>query len=300
MSHTANRINIIILNYFGKSDTIECLDSLNECSLAEIFRIILVNNSTQDKFDKNIFEKYRFEVTYISNEKNLGFCGGNNLGLKISYEDDQCGYIMLLNNDTSLDQNAVNSLKKVCDQNPNSLLNPLIVFHNTKLLQCTGGYWNIFLGIASNINKGKLPDEIKHEIHPYFLNGCCIFGIKETFSKVGFLDETYFAYGEDIDFSIRAKRGGIKLMVVNDSIVYHKHSKSSNTYNKQYLICRNNYKCIKKNFNKIYFWIFAPLHFVLQMIIGYFVFKNKNIKKLIRVITIGYYDGIKNNRRIIK
>jgi len=299
LSSFNNRINIIILNYFGKNDTIECLESLNKSPISDTFRIILINNSAEEIFDKNLFKKFGFEVEYIQPEKNTGFCAGNNIGLKLSYTDNKCGYIMLLNNDTVLEPDAVAVLKNKCDKNPVSLINPILVFYDTKKIQCTGGYWNLFFGIAININKGKFPDEIKKEAHPYFLNGCCIFGKKEIFEKTGFLDETFFAYGEDIDFSMRAKKAGIELKVANGAVVYHKHSKSSNGYNKQYLICRNNYILVKKNFGKIYFFIFAPIHIFFQIVIGYFIFKNTNIKRMLKSVLLGYFDGIRNRKRTI-
>ncbi len=292
-------IHIIILNYYGKSDTLACLESLDKNTEIAGFKVILVNNSPAEPFLDTELYGYKFAVEYVKADKNLGFCGGNNLAIQKSLEDTQCGYIMLLNNDTLVTKGLLKKFKYVCDENASFILNPLIIFYATGKLQCTGGQWSLLFGYARNINKGKQPDSIREDITPFYLNGCCLFARKEVFEKTGLLDKDYFAYGEDIDFSIRAKKLGYNLRVIHDACIYHRHSRTGNPLLKQYLICRNNVLCIRKNYSLLIFFTLCPIHFITQALIGYFVFKNRNIIRLIACIITGYYDGLTNKRRSV-
>lgn len=290
-------IYILILNYYGRDDTRACLDSLEKVSSESIFKVLLINNSRDEHFSDADLTKYSYRVEYIEPEKNLGFCGGNNLGIQKALSDPACGYIMLLNNDTIVTQGGIKNLRAFCDTNPDHLVSPMIAFHSTGTLQCTGGGWSLLFGYARNINKGKNPRDIREDVVPFYLNGCCICAKKEVFNTIGFFDEHYFTYGEDIDLSIRAKRCGYQLRVLKDALIYHKHSKSVNTRLKQYRICRSTVICIRKNYHPGLLFVLLPVHVMTQAVIGFSVFGIRNIFVLFKGIFAGFYDGLTGKTR---
>ncbi|MCD6460815.1 glycosyltransferase family 2 protein [bacterium] len=290
------KASIIILNYYGKKETLECLCSLNQSGDTELFKIILVNNSPDERFSETELKKYFYLIDYICPDKNYGFAGGCNIGIKKALNDPECAYIMLLNNDTIVTRGAINRFIRHCDNQPDTLFNPVIVFYHTKKVQCTGGDFNLFFGYSKNINKNKNPADIKNNVEPYYLNGCCIFAEKNIFAEIGLFDERFFMYCEDLDLSARAKKAGYKLCAVKDILIYHKHSKSTDLSKKQFYICRNTVLFIRKNYNFIYAVLLLPLYFFIQLLIGVLVYKNKNIFALLNAVTAGFFAGFSKNK----
>ncbi|MCB1196551.1 glycosyltransferase family 2 protein [bacterium] len=285
--------NIIILNYNGKPDTMECLQSLAaDKSLANI-KVILINNSSDEQFSKQELTSFPFPVRYMPLTENKGFCRGNNLGIAKSLADPECKFIMLLNNDTIVPSGTIQRLRAVCEQHPRWLLNPLIAFHYSGKVQCTGGKWNLLTGLSRNFNKGKLPEQITEDITPYYLNGCCIYAHRSVFDDIGGFDRNFFTYCEDLDLSYRAKRRKYVLRVIHDAIVYHKHSKSSQPLLKHYYICRNTALFVMKHFPLLSVLV-LPIHYFFQLIAGIHVYKTLNPFKLFYVVTKGFSDGIDN------
>ena len=293
MSSKGCFINIIILNYNGKNDTIECLDSIAQNTSLPQIKILLINNSPSEKFTPSELSQYPFTIDYIPLSENKGFCGGNNVGITQSLTDPNCAFIMLLNNDTIVPDDMIQTLRSRCEDTPTQILNPIIVFSDSHKIQCTGGKWSVLSGLARNYNKGKLSAQITTDITPDYLSGCCIFAHRDAFDDIGVLDEDFFTYCEDMDFSRRAQKKGYTLQVVKDAVLYHKHSQGSSSPVKVYLICRNTVLFMRKHF-PLLLPVLIPIHYLFQLAVGFVIHKIRNIFILFKIVTVGFMDGIRN------
>jgi len=292
----SGKVSVVILNYYGKNDTLDCLDSLNQSNDTKFFKVLLINNSPDEVFSQTELTKYSFHMDYVCPDKNYGFAGGCNIGIKKALDDPECSYIMLLNNDTIVTKGTVNSFIKYADNHSDTLLNPVIAFYYTKKVQCTGGGFNLFFGLSRNINKNKRIEDIQLDIEPDYLNGCCIFAKKNLFRNVGLFDERFFMYCEDLDFSVRAKKLGYKLCALNNIVIYHKHSQSTDSSRKQFYICRNMVLFVTKNYSRIFAVLLLPVYFIIQFLIGIFIYKNKNVFVVFNSVINGFLAGFKKNK----
>lgn len=236
------KIFIIILNWNGKKDTLECLDSLGELrSMNYESRIVVVDNGSDDGSVEVIHKDYP-EVILLENKENLGFAEGNNVGIRYALENG-ADYVILLNNDTLVDKNLVNELLKVMESDSQTgVLSPKIYFapgfefhkdryqenERGKVIWYAGGEmdWQNILGSHRGVD-GVDNGQYNHEEQTDYATGCCMMVKREIFEKVGLLDKKYYLYYEDVDFCERAKRCGYKVAYVPKAIVWHKNAGSS-------------------------------------------------------------------------
>lgn len=263
------KIYIIILNYNGWQDTIECLESVLKSSYGNYQIIVVDNNSPNNSLDYiikwadgqqeviynnnsqlkhlsvpfsdkpisyilyteqeattsrifNIEAKYHNPLILIQADKNSGFAGGNNVGIKYALRKKDFSYIWLLNNDTVIEYNALHQLYEYAECNNTGISGSVLkYYHAPDSIQAYGGRLNTFLGTTSHnktismLNK-RLDDIIGAT---FFLN-------EDVISNIGLLPEEYFLYMEETDYCFNARKNGFKLGVATDSIVYHKEGAS--------------------------------------------------------------------------
>ncbi|EGP4821083.1 TPA: glycosyltransferase family 2 protein [Enterococcus faecium] len=245
MSTTA----IVILNWNGATDTIECIKSLvsNEHSFFSIFVLDNAsNNKDTDKLEKWILnyssERYicsvsEFEqcsnfmlkgITLVKGEKNLGFAKGNNLILKKIYHSFD--YCILLNNDTVVTDNALTNMTVVFDKNPKVMVATCNIryYSNPDKLWNAGGKFT-FYGDRKYFSSKQIDSNIKNGnmiISAPFVTGCVLMIRQSIFSDVGFLSEDFFFGEEDFNYCMRLRKKKIQTVSILDSIVYHKISSS--------------------------------------------------------------------------
>lgn len=214
MAHIA----VIIVNYNGYADTLECLYSLAECS-GVVHTPIVIDNGSTDESVKRLRAAFP-ELILIENEKNLGFSGGNNRGISYALQRDFT-HLCLLNNDTIVDKKFLHALLSF--EHKNAIIGAkLLNAKKPELLDHLGGIWNSLTLEFDLIGLGKLAE---HFITPKKLDyvcGCCLFAQRSIFEKVGFLYEPFFLYWEESDFCYRAKNMGIPSYFCPDAIVFHK------------------------------------------------------------------------------
>lgn len=249
---------VSIINFNGKKNTLECLESLKKL-ITKNFKltIIVVDNASEEKFSlENRFVSETTDVV-IRSDKNLGFSGGQNLGIKYALSKG-ADYVLILNNDTYVDKNFIEELLKVAEQeNKIGILSPKIYFapefeyHKNRYLKSELGRvfwyaggdmdWGNVIGHnrgVDEVDKGQF-DKIEETS---LATGCCMLLKKEVFDIVGVFDDKYFLYYEDADLNIRAKNKGFKIMYVPKSIIWHKNAGSaggSGSKLQDYYISRN-------------------------------------------------------------
>lgn len=218
-------VSIIIINWNGIHDTIECLNSLMEQAYRN-FEIVVVDNNSKD----NQAEKLRRHFPHIhliKNKSNLGFAEASNQGIKMGL-DFKSDYLLLLNNDTVVHKEFLTTLIKDAQQDSKlGLLSSKILYYRSKRIWSMGGQISYLTGISFMIGKNEDSSRYYDSIFPEFLTGCVLLIKSKLVRKIGLLNPDYFAYYEDIDYSFRARRRGYLLKTVPKSIVYHKKSASA-------------------------------------------------------------------------
>jgi len=238
-------ISTVILNWNGKEYLASCIQSLREQTYSNL-EMILVDNASTDgsvEYIKNLFPDLRV----IVNKKNLGYGGGNNVGIGAS----QGRYVMILNNDTRLDPHCIEELKRGIekDERYGSCASKILLEHKDNLVDAAGiSVCPDGLSIGrGRLEKGDLYDD---EEQVFAASGCACLYRREMLEDIGLYDEDFFAYAEDTDLGWRAQLANWKTIYNPKAIVYHSHSASSGTYSplKAFLVERNRIWVAIKNF----------------------------------------------------
>ena len=261
---------IIILNWNNYQDSIDCIESLKALSKKN-FKIVVVDNcSTDDSFQKLMRYANTNKDIFISvyqSHKNGGYAYGNNYGINIALEDTNIHYIWILNNDTIVEPNSLESLiKKIQSDYQIGICGSTLIYeHDRRKVQAIGGMYNKWLGTSSHVLNGELYSNqlcVLHErLELDYIVGASMLVTREFINKVGLLDERYFLYCEDLDWSTRAKRNSFKIAYAPDSIVYHKEGRT--TKSSSYNVINSRNITIDKIFLRsslLYSMRFQPLH----------------------------------------
>lgn len=236
------KVAIVILNWNGRQDTLECLKSLEKLKV-ENYRLqtFVVDNGSTDGSVDAIAQRYK-NINVIKNRENLGFAQGNNVGIRRALKNDS-DYIILLNNDTIIDKNLVANLLASFEENPEAgIISPKIYFAPTfefhkdrykkseqgKVIWYAGGKidWDNVLGShhgVDDVDDGQYDKVVETD----FATGCCMAVRSEVFKKVGLFDKDYFLYLEDVDLCERAKRKDFKILYSPCAKLWHKVARSS-------------------------------------------------------------------------
>ena len=288
MKKDATVLSIILLNYNGYKDTLECIKSIKENEKNIDYRIIVVDNNSTDN-SINFLSKLK-DITLIERNINDGFAAGNNVGIKYALDEFGSNYILLLNNDTIVTKNCLSkmldSLKK--DKSAGIATCKLMKTNNKEEIDCYGGKinWNKVVG---NFNYVKKQNDFYYS---EIASGACMLIKKEVFEKIGYLSEDYFMYFEDLDYSVRAIEADYKIQVVPEAIIYHKGGATAgkaspfaikwNTRNRIIF-----YKKFKKYVNRFYFLLFFPMTRIIYFLKYILICKFEFVKALKNGIIYG-------------
>jgi len=294
------KVYIIVLNYHGYNDTVECIKSLLQLNYKNYQIIVVDNSDTKEEFDKfkinyqnmDFFEEYNIQqsnkkIIFIKALENKGFSTGNNIGIKYAFFNEESDYIWVLNNDTVVKEDSLTYLVDKMENSPNyvGFLGNKLLYYNSDLLQGLGGKYNKFIAQSTTLgvfekDKGQYDtDDIKNQVD--YPIGASLFFKKDCLLEVGLLNETYFLYFEEMDYVLRAKNMGWHFDICYKSKVWHKEGQSTN----QDLNIRSEFvDCINlKNrilFTKRYFICYLP--FVYLSFIP--VFFNRILRKRLHII----------------
>ena len=296
------KIAIIIINWNTYQLTYNCLKSLELCTYKNK-TIFFVDNGSNDGSGDKIALEFP-EINCINNQKNEGFTGANNKALKVILKQN-FDYVLLLNNDTEVKPDFLSLMQASMDSDNNlAATQPLILdFPNKNTIWNAGGSFNTFFGLSKTRYKGMVyKPNLNIETLTEWISGCCILVKIAVVKEVGLLDNRFFAYFEDVDWSIRMTNLGYKLGVVPKSIIYHHSSgstKRNNTTNEgnlspyaHYLNVRNHIYLIKKHnflFNSVGSWIYQIIKITSYS--TYFILRGRFSK--FKIVWCGLLDGIK-------
>jgi hypothetical protein len=290
-------VHIIILNWNGIKDTLECLASIRKINYTN-YQVVVVDNGSKNNEGERIKKSYP-NIKLIKNKQNLGFTGGNNKGIKFSLRNN-AKYILLLNNDTIVTPSFLSPLVEVLENKQKiGAVSPQILYPNTNIIWSLGGKISTF-GVPQMIKKRKQQIKYPTILKPDYLTGCCILLKSGIIKKIGLLDETFFTTFEDWDYSIRIKRSGSEIITLTSSIIYHKKSASSGVEGKDKITPflafykgRNALTLIKKHFLDFKYTFFI-LKFFFFLTIQNIIFA-QNIKAIKNYLW-GIFLIIQNNK----
>ncbi|PRY89882.1 glycosyltransferase family 2 protein [Mongoliibacter ruber] len=292
-------VAIIILNWNGYSHTRSCLHSLEKISYPE-YAVFVVDNGSED----DSLQKLKLEFPqhhFLPNEKNLGFTGGNTIGIQHA-KNLGFRYFMLLNNDTEVSPDFLDRLMDCFESEPKiGLVQPLILFQDSpEIIWSAGGAYNNLLGISKTLGDRKRLKNYKiEEVDLEWATGCCLLFSDEILTKTGGLANAFFAYFEDVDWSLRIRKAGFKIKLAPKSIIYHEGNASSKNNSEEgvlsptvfYLHSRNQLFQLRRHhssINAVLAWPYHLLKYVGWM--SYFCVRGR-FKKM-KAVAKGIRDGL--------
>jgi len=258
---------VIVVNWNGMRDTLECLASLEKVIYPSMC-IVVVDNGSVDGSQEEIRRTHP-GVTLLETGTNLRYAGGNNAGIRLALEKG-ADQIMLLNNDTTVDPEFLGALTDTLQLSADTGIVAPKILYSAKpgCVWYAGGeisFWTGTMhhrGIRENDDgRFDLPCETG------YASGCCLLAKKSTVERIGLLDESYFMYSEDADWCMRARRAGFRIMYEPRARIWHKVSVSAGGHLSSFKL-RNKFVSNLRFFFRYaswYHWFFFPwMNFVVN------------------------------------
>lgn len=248
-------VSIITLNWKQADVTCALLDTLTRCTYPALEVIVVDNDSPAG--DKEKIRTLHPWVTLIENDRNEGFTGGNNIGIRAS----RGAYVLLLNNDTEVPPGFLEPLVEAMEADPGiGIASPKIRFHyDPRVIQYAGcDEINRYTGRGRLTGFGEV-DEGQHDRsgRTALGHGAAMLIRRSVFDRIGLLGDQFFIYYEEFDFTERARRAGFAVQYVAESLVLHKESISVGKDNafKTYYMTRNRLLFLRRNLSGLPFWL---------------------------------------------
>lgn len=233
-----NKVAIVVLNWNGWEETQLCIRSLLPI-LNENVQLIICDNCSSDDSWRYLqaFENNQF-TTLIQTGSNKGFAGGMNVGIKYALEYLNPDFVWLLNNDVQIYPDALEKLLISANRKKNIGMWGSTLLENDGKMQCAGGCgYSPYLTWIHPILKGKTLEEMERileeleifdpeEIILDYIAGAALFIRREVIEKIGLLNEEYFLFYEELDYTQRLKKANFNIAWCKESVVIHKGSAS--------------------------------------------------------------------------
>ena len=256
---------------------------LNYLNNGSFYSIDLIQNENLSNFTKTNDSN----IVFILNENNSGFAGGNNVALNYIKDNVPTGYVMLLNNDTIVTSDLLTGLvTKFNESDDTGFVGANHYYYHDKNRMQTvgGGSIDMVHGECMAITTNGITDEFD------FLTGSCILMSCEVLRKVGVLNEDYFMYWEDVDWSTCARNLGYKLRISDVGCIYHKEGASIKSLSRIYYHTRNRILYMKKYTTGLTYYKFI-IYIALYVLKESFTNINQN-KEYSKTLLKGLKDGL--------
>lgn len=281
-------VSIITVNYITLSDTVEFLESAVRLTYSNVEIIVVDNASPAGTPTDDVKVKFP-NVKFIQSEKNLGFAGGNNIGIKQAKGD----YYLLLNNDTILFPDFLEPIIAFMETHPDAgMASPKMLYADGKTIQFAGA-----IGISAFTGRGKCLGIYEKDNGQYdrcyetdLCHGAALIIPRKVVEKAGLMPEIYFLYYEEHDWCEIVKRLGYKAYFIGTSRVIHKESMTTGAESplKTYYMSRNRLIFMRRNFTGLSFVIGIIFFFAISLPKNTIVLFFKGRFNLLR----SYYQGV--------
>ena len=245
-------IGIVILTYNNWCDTIQCVDSILKSNINEKYHIYIVDNASKNKAPEDfvIFCHSNHDISLLHSSRNLGYSGGNNIGIKKAIEDN-CTTILLSNNDVVFYPGSIDAMSKfLTNEKDYGIVGPktykldgtiqkynMAVKTGMKEKYLIRTHMSIFFPSLVEKYWGlNLPDDQSCDM--YALNGCCFMVHRRCFDFVFPLDDNVFLFEEEFITGIRMEKSHYKTRYLAESEVLHKHGQSTKSISGFSLACQ--------------------------------------------------------------
>lgn len=248
-----NKLAIILVNYNGKLYNEACIESILASPCACDKKIIVVDNASRDDSMDILHRRYDNDarIELVSLEDNFGFSYANNVGIRRAIEEG-ADYVLLLNNDTEIAPDMLIHLEACADRHPGSMIAPKIYYSDHRdVIWSAGGKVSPVIRKVSHIGVNEVDHgQFEEEKQIGFATGCALLIPKEVIEQAGLLDEAFFLYYEDTEYSFRLTEMGISIYYCPGAVMYHKVGASSKGEESPlcaYYIARNWLLCNSKH-----------------------------------------------------
>lgn len=288
------KVSVVIPNYNGEKYLRDCIESLRTQSYKD-FETIIIDNASQDSTYPWIEEEYP-EIFFKRLDQNYGFSKAVNEGIKRSKGE----YVLLLNNDTVVESDFVGELVKAIEKDERifGVSSKMIAYQNHDIMDDAGDEYTI-LGWTLKRGDGKSVNDYTKACHVFSACAGAALYRKKVFEEMGYFDEQFFAYMEDVDVSYRARIYGYHNVYCPEAKVYHIGSATSGSrYNdfKVKLAARNNVYVAYKNMPLLQLIINLPF-LLLGYLVKWSVFSLKGFGK---TYATGLKEGLTNLGKVKK
>lgn len=268
------KVSIVTVNYNQSAVTEELLSSIKKTNSYSNIEIIVVDNASKTNPIPAWALKYP-SIKFIHSAINLGFAGGNNLGIKQATGD----YLFLVNNDTEFTPGLIEKLVETLDSNDTvGMISPMIKYFSDKSLIQYAGYtpMNYFTCRNSCIGlRQKDEGQFDHITIPTaYCHGAAMMVRKQAIDQAGLMNEDFFLYYEEMDWCERVIKAGYQAWVNTNALIFHKESVSVGKKSalKAYFMNRNRILFMRRNvplFNLVIFYIYFMLLVVPRNVVTY-------------------------------
>lgn len=283
-------VSIITVNFNYSYLTDDLLLSIQQKNSYSAIEIIVVDNASSENPVPSWEKKYP-GVKFIRSEQNLGFAGGNNLGVEVATGD----YLFFVNNDTIFTENLIQTLVQTLEQHPQvGMVSPKILYYDQPDMLQYAGYTDINYFTARNACIGQYETDNGQydqlEGATGFAHGAAMMVKREAINKAGRMAENFFLYYEELDWCSRIKRAGYEIWVNMKACIYHRESISVGKQSalKEYFMNRNRILFIRRNapwWKAIVFYVYFLLVVTPRNMAAYLKNGNKDfIRQLWRAI----------------
>jgi GT2 family glycosyltransferase len=299
MKHTS----IITVNFNQPKVTIDFLKSVKANTSIENVEVILVDNGSREDHEETYKAVYP-QLIYIRSAINLGFAGGNNLGIKVAKGD----YLLLLNNDTEITSNLVETLVAEFENNPEiGILSPLLLyFDQPEVIQYAGFTEMNYLtcrnkGIGSMaVDSGQYDSDSRET---GYCHGAAMMCRKRDLETTGPMAELFFLYYEELDWCEKFKKAGKKIWFTGKTRVYHKESISVGKESdiKTYFMTRNRMLFIRRNtgtLNTLFFSTYYILIACSKQVLVYLLKGRSDLIKWVFKAILWNFTNSKNSNKL--
>lgn len=290
-------VAIVILNWNGKEDVLRCLSTLSRIRYSN-WSAAVVDNASSDGSVTAIREHFPQQRVLVM-EKNLGFCGGNNRGIADALARG-ADYVLLLNNDTELHPDLLTELVRVAESDPQigAVGAKNILLEDHRIVWGAYGAIRYHRDLVELVGS-RVPDSpsltcIK-DVDWVIGNGMML--RRAAVERVGGFDENFFGYHEDVDWCVRARKAGFRIVYNGYAVIYHRGFGAANPARPRpfpvlYFLGRNSMLFAKKHANAFQFCKFVTLFFLgvgWWMITG--IFRGDRLKSYLWLVR-GFFDGV--------
>jgi len=288
----SRKIAVVVLTWNNHEYTLDCLRSLAEQTLPHT--VYVVDNASTDGTPEIVAARFP-NARVIVNDTNLGFAGGNNVGMQAAFADG-ADAVLVLNNDTTLVPDVLALLTDTRGIHPDAgIISPAILYaQQPHKIWFAGANLNTWMGWSYHAHHNAPYESLRRQVRRIArTTGCAMLITHECYTAIGGYDDDFFMYYEDVEYSLHARRAGFETYLVPDAVVYHHVSASFGEVkpgNAVYYGVRNGMVTMDRHY-PLPFPLSLARHVTIVVGMIYYVVKPPSAPARVRDIFSGYRDA---------